>query len=45
LDDRIGTTCSISIVLPEPTGPPIPILGIRLELMEKVRPKSSNKHF
>src|SRR5213594_205753 len=38
-----GTICSISRVLPEPTGPPIPTLGIRLAIAEH-RTSSCNKH-
>jgi hypothetical protein len=29
LSFKIGTICSINIVFPEPTGPPIPMRGIR----------------
>src|SRR2546422_6892824 len=38
-----GTICSISRVLPEPTGPPIPTLGIRLATAEH-RTSLCNKH-
>jgi hypothetical protein len=33
----MGTICSISIVFPDPTGPPTPTLGILLELINKIR--------
>jgi hypothetical protein len=33
--DNNGTICSISEVLPDPTGPPIPTLGILLEDTKK----------
>src|SRR5881628_1326037 len=38
-----GTICSISRVLPEPTGPPIPTLGIGLATAEH-RTSLCNKH-